>query len=78
MVKLDIYKQEDNPTPVVSLMLTKRLSGDIVVVDETSGYDLVGFRVVEGKVSLIRYAGVHDANVFNVTPTDRQLVEVRE
>lgn len=78
MVDLGIYNEKDVvvKTPV-RLQLIKVGEDLIQVVDEESGWSLVGFKVVDGKINVIRYTSVGNPEVFKVN-TKGQLVEVSE
>lgn len=77
MVKLEIYN--DNPKEkVVSVRLELSNYGDdtIVVEDNETGMSLVGFKLVGGKVKLIRYFSV-SGEAFD-TNAKGQLNEIPE
>ena len=63
-MKILIENEEVAVEKANTLRLTRSWNGDVVVEDE-DGWHIVGFKAVNGKISIVRYSGVGKEN-FNV------------
>ena len=72
MLKLAV--ENDTSDEVLEFRLVKNSSGELVL--ESDDWSILGLRLVDGKVNLVRYLSINDKN-FN-TNSDGQLEEVDE
>jgi hypothetical protein len=58
-MKVQIAKPKEAEEPKVSLEFTE-YGNEVFVKDKEKGWAIISFKVVEGKVRLVRYGGVND------------------
>lgn len=75
MKKLKVSGQVESEE-VIELRLVKNESGELVVEDAREDWSVVGFRIVDGKIKLIRYTSIEDEN-YSINK-DGQIEEVEE
>ena len=68
--------QSENPTETTLTLRLRHDENDVIVEDADHGWDIVSLRVVNGKLSLVRYTSINEPSLYNLD--EEQRIELAE
>jgi len=76
-MKITFEGAEGSEEQIIKFRFTSNSENDVVVEENSEGFSVIGFKVVNGKISLVRYSGIGNDYFFNVNDYG-QIEEVDE